>query len=179
MAKEFAEHGIRFAFVYVREAHPGEAYPCQTSAEQKLRHARDMVKRWNIERPMLVDDLDGTVHRAYGSLPNMTYIVSTAGTVIYRASWTDARSIRLALDQIIYERGLRRAGTRITPFYVEWMPQRPNDRATFLEGLINDIGPRAVEEYIAAVAHTSGESGAKIVRDWWAMKQSELEVHAD
>ena len=165
--------------MYVREAHPGEAYASQTSAEQKLRHARDMVKRWKIERPMLVDDLDGTVHRAYGSLPNMTYIVSTAGTVIYRASWTDARSIRLALDQLVYERGLRSAGTRITPFYVEGTPQRPNDSATFLDGLINDIGPRAVEEYIAAVAHTSGEGGAKIVRDWWAEKQAELEVRAD
>lgn len=75
-----------------------------------------MVERWKIERPMLVDDLAGTLHRAYGSLPNMTYIVSTAGTVMYRASWTDARSIRLALDEIIYERALRRAGTRITPF---------------------------------------------------------------
>ena len=179
MAKEFAEHGIKFAFVYAREAHPGEAYSCHTTAEQKLRQARDMVKRWKIERLMLVDDLDGTVHRAYGSLPNMTHIVSTAGMVIYRASWTDAPSIRLALDQIIYERGLRRAGTRITSFYVEWMPQRPNDRATFLEGLINDVGPRAVEEFIAAVAHTSGESGAKIVSEWWANKQSELEVRAD
>ena len=48
-----------------------------------------------------------------------------------------------------------------------------------MEGLIDDIGPRAVEEYIAAVAHTSGANGARIVRDWWATKQAELEVRAD
>jgi hypothetical protein len=28
-----------------------------------------------IRRPLLVDDLDGAAHRAYGSLPNMTWVI--------------------------------------------------------------------------------------------------------
>ena len=171
MADEFAEHGISFVFLYVREAHPGDRHPCHTSFEQKLSHARDMVERWQLKRPMLVDDLEGTVHHAYGKLPNMTYILSVGGTILYRADWTDPRTIRMALEQILDERGQRRTGTRTTPYYLEWQPQRVNDRITFMEVLFRDVGPRAVEEFIAGVAHNGGEAAAKPMVDWWASKK--------
>jgi hypothetical protein len=171
MAQEFAPDGVSFVFVYTREAHPGDKYPCHASFEQKLAHARDMVARWGIKRPMLVDDLEGTVHHAYGRLPNMTYIVNAGGAILYRASWTDPRTIRMALEELVYERGRRREGKRLSPYYVEWLPQRVNDRQPFMEGLLKDVGPRAVEEFIAAVAHTQGEAAAKPMREWWAKKQ--------
>ncbi len=66
-----------------------------------------MRRRWGIERSMLVDNLEGDVHRAYGTLPNMTYIMAAGGNIIYRAAWTDERTIRLALDQVPYERKAR------------------------------------------------------------------------
>ena len=93
MAKEYASRGASFVFLYTRESHPGGKYPHHSTLEQKLSHARDMVVQWSIERTMLVDDLEGTVHRAYGALPNMTYIVGAGGRVQYRADWTDPRTI--------------------------------------------------------------------------------------
>ena len=172
MAKEFSEYGINSIFVYVREAHPGVKYPCHTSIEEKISNAQDMVKKWGIERRMLVDDLEGNVHQAYGTLPNMTYILGVGGTVIYRADWTDERTIRMALEQINYERGHRRNRTRVTPYYVEWIPQRVNDRIAFIDGLANDAGPRAVEEFIRAVEFTTNAETVKPLRDWWAEKKA-------
>jgi len=166
MADELAARGIQFVFVYTREAHPGERYPHHSEMQQKLRHARAMVQRWGIARPMLVDDLQGTVHRAYGELPNMTYIVGAAGSVLYRADWTDARSIRAALDQLVLEREQRRGGARLTPFYQESMQQRTNTLEPFMEGLLL-AGPRAVEEFIVASSQTRGEAAARPMRDWW------------
>lgn len=165
MAKEFAEHGVRFLFVYTREAHPGETYPCHKSVEQKISHARDMVRYWKIERAMLVDDLEGTLHHAYGRLPNMTYIVNAAGNILYRANWTDPRSIRMALEQILFERGERRAKKRTTPYYIEWMPQRHNDQIAFMEGLVM-VGPQAIEDYINATVHMDGEAAANVLLKW-------------
>lgn len=124
MARTYGEHSIGFVFLYTREAHPGEHYPHVETLEQKLQHARDMAKRFDIRRPMLVDDLDGPIHRAYGELPNMTYIVGTGGSIIYKAAWTDERTIRIALDQILFEREARRGRTRLAPYYLEWAPQR-------------------------------------------------------
>ncbi len=172
MAEEFKEHGISFVFVYTREAHPCDERPAHASIDQKIANAKDMVDRWEIKRPMLVDDLDGTTHRAFGTLPNMTYILSASGTVLYRASWTDERTIKMALDQILFERGLRRERTRVSPYYVEWLPGRTNERQVFMQGLANNAGPRAVEEFIDAIAHTAGDAAAGPARQWWAELQA-------
>lgn len=75
MAREYASRGFASVFVYTREAHPGERFPAHRSPEQKLAHARAFRERCAIERPILVDDLEGTGHRLYGTLPNMTYLL--------------------------------------------------------------------------------------------------------
>ncbi len=124
-----------------------------------------MKRRWGIERPMLVDNLEGDVHKAYGTLPNMTYIMAAGGNIIYRAAWTDERTIRMALDQVLHERKARRGGIRQTPYYLEWLPQRMNIRERFVEGLAQ-IGERAVDEYIAAVEHTEGKAAADLLQQW-------------
>ncbi len=180
MAEEFASHSVGFVFLYTREAHPGENYAHHTSMEQKLSHARDMAKKRSMKRPMLVDDLEGSLHRAYGRLPNMTYILSAGGVIIYRAAWTDPRTIRMALDQLVFEREQRREGVRTTSYYMEWLPQRVNDRIEFMEGLIRDAGPKAVEEFIAMVANSGGEAAAKQLRDWWTEKRKSVtRTHSD
>ena len=171
MAGEYAPAGFSFVFVYTREAHPGEKLPHHESLEQKLDHARAMVTRWKIRRTMLVDDLDGPVHRAYGTLPNMSYVLAVGGRILYRADWTDPENIRIVLDQIVRERKQRRSGTRLTPFYAEWLPQRSNDPIAFMEGLV-EAGPRSVEEFIAATASWGGEASARPLRDWWEQKQA-------
>ena len=120
---------------------------------------------------MLVDHLEGTLHHAYGCLPNMTYVVDLGGTILLRAAWTDARIIRVALEQLQFERDQRRARTRTTPYYLEWVPQRINDRVKFMEGLLSEPGPRAVTEFIDATAHSHGEDAARPIREWWAAKE--------
>jgi len=93
MARAFAPKGINFLFLYTREAHPGENYPAHRSFEQKLSHARAFKAEFKIERPILVDDLVGTAHKLYGSLPNMTYLIGRSGRVLFRADWTDPPTI--------------------------------------------------------------------------------------
>lgn len=96
MAHQYADKGIELLFVYTREAHPGEHYPAHRSFEQKLDHARAFQRLFKIERPILVDDLDGTGHRLYGTLPNMTYLVGRGGRVLFRADWTGPPTIAAA-----------------------------------------------------------------------------------
>jgi len=167
MAAKYAEHGVSFVFVYTREAHPGELYPHLTSVEQKLQHARDMVARDGLQRPMLVDDLYGTIHHAYGRLPNMTYVIGGGGRVVYRASWTDAPNLQLAVDLLLQQRVERGEGVVHRPYYAEWQPSVAADRQNFVEVLLDTAGPRAVTEYIDAVEHTMSEKVARPLRSWW------------
>ena len=120
MAKEYEPKGFKSVFVYTREAHPGEHYPAHRSIEQKVSQAMAFKQILGIERPILVDDIVGTGHDMYGTLPNMTYIVARgSGRVLFRADWTDPPTIRNAMDYILDSRERRREGVRLTPFYSE------------------------------------------------------------
>lgn len=166
MAAEYADQGVKSVFVYTREAHPGEKFPHHRSLGQKVDHARAMVRQHELQRPMLVDDLEGTLHHAYGRLPNMTYIVA-AGKILYRAEWTDPDNIRVVLERIVADRGARRDRTVGHPYYVEWLPAFPLDRQRFCEILRRDAGPSAVEDFIVAVEHSMSPAVARPLREWW------------
>lgn len=51
----------------------------------------------NDQRLVLVDDLEGTVHRAYGALPNYVDIIDPQGTVVFRSDWNKPKAVREAL----------------------------------------------------------------------------------
>jgi hypothetical protein len=146
IAEQFAHQSVGSIFLYTHEAHPGENYPHLTSMEQKYRHARALRDRLGVTRPILLDALDGACHRAYGSMPNMTWIFKRAGTPLYKSDWTDANSVGNALDYFvdIFER--RRQRERLVPFHVERLDYRSSDPNNFYEGLARN-GAKAVQEF--------------------------------
>lgn len=148
LAEKFAEQAVGSIFLYTHEAHPGEHYPHITSMAQKFRHARDLRDVLGVQRPILVDALDGACHRRYGSMPNMTWIFTRSGIPVYKSDWSDASSVENALEyfQKIPER--RSAGERLAPFTVERLDYRNQDRAAFYRGLERS-GPQAVKEFRA------------------------------
>ena len=149
LAERTAEHGIGHFFLYTHEAHPGENFPHLTSMEQKFRHAEALRDRLGVERPILVDRLDGECHRAFGTMPNMTWILGRNGLVLYRGNWTDAESVGNSLDYLLAVGRRRRAGERLTTFRVERLDYRDHDRGRFYEGL-HRSGPKAVTEFETA-----------------------------
>jgi hypothetical protein len=146
MVEEYADRGVQSVFVYTREAHPGEHYPAHASFEQKLQHARDFKEKVGVSRPILVDDLEGSTHRAFGTLPNMTYILNSAHTVLFRANWTDPLTIKFALDYHFGIQDKRRSGLRQNPFYAELHGFRWVDDKAFFKGL-ELAGQQAVDEF--------------------------------
>jgi len=150
MAESYAYKGFGFLFVYVREAHPGECYGSHRTMEQKLTSARAFRDQRQIERPILVDDLQGTAHHLYGLVPNMTYVIARGGRILFRSDWTDPPTIELLLNYHLNVRAQRREGARLTPFYAEFAGYRSNDRQQFIEGL-KIAGPQAVDDYARMV----------------------------
>lgn len=149
MAERYTAQNIGSIFLYTHEAHPGEYYPHLTSFEQKLRHARDMREKIGVTRPILVDALDGACHRAYGSMPNMSWILSGSGIPMYKAEWTDADSIESAVQHLLQGTERRRAGQRLAPLVVARLDLRERNREEFYKGLERN-GPKAVREFRAA-----------------------------
>ena len=146
LADRLADQGVGSMFLYTNEAHPGEHYPHLTSMEQKLRHARDLRDVLGVARPILVDALDGACHRAYGSMPNMSWIFTRTGIPVYKSDWTDAKSVTNALDYFLDVTQRRRARERLAPFHVERLDFRNTDREAFFAALERN-GPKAVREF--------------------------------
>jgi len=149
IADRYKEEGVGSIFIYTHEAHPGENYPHLTTMEQKFKHARDLRDVLGITRQILVDALDGACHRAYGSMPNMSWIFTRSGIPVYKSDWTDPTSVENALQYFLDVSRRRRSGERLTPFQVERLDFHIQDQAAFYKGLERN-GPKAVREFRAA-----------------------------
>lgn len=147
LAEEFRPGRVSFIFIYTHEAHPGENYPHHVSFEQKLAHARAFRDHFDVRRPVMVDALDGSCHRAYGSMPDMTWIIDRRGRPVYKGEWTEPGSIRDALILLTGKEKPEGNGSIIrAPFRIERMEFRPVDRKAFNDGL-KLSGPKAVREF--------------------------------
>jgi hypothetical protein len=146
-----------FLFLYTREAHPGENFPAHQSMEQKLAHASAFQERFQIDRPILVDDLVGTGHKLYGMLPNMTYIIDRGGKILSRADWTDPPTIEWTVQYIQSSRARRREGFHMAPFYAEIVGYRWNSPLKVMEGL-RQAGPKGSR--ITSARWSKGKSRA-------------------
>jgi hypothetical protein len=133
-------------FIYTREAHPGENVPSHDSFERKLACAALLREEAGIGRDILVDDLDGAAHRAYGLMPNMTWVIGRGGRVAYKANWTSAANVEAFLERFLAARGEHPAGTTAVMYETQQIEFRYPDRKRFTDHLLR-IGPRAVAEF--------------------------------
>lgn len=156
LSEEYRDHGFEFLTVYVREPHPGEHYGAHRTWEQKLQYARDCRAQDDIETPVLIDDLEGSVHRLYGTLPNMIYVVDKDGRVAYKAMWTDHVELRAVLDNLKAADELRAQGLRLKPSYSEKINYIPADYAGGVRDRVFDrAGPKAWTDHRSVFAKRS------------------------
>ena len=96
---------VLFVEVLVRQAHPGERHGAYGSDEEKLEDARAYVQEERITWPVLIDDLAGTVQRAYGGLAAAVYLIDSRGTVAYCGTWGQSPALRHAIDDLLAHGG--------------------------------------------------------------------------
>jgi len=85
-------------------------------------------------------------HRAYGAMPNMSWIFARSGIPVYKADWTDAHSVVNAVEYFLDVVQRRRKQERLVPFRVERLDSRTSDKRGFYQGLARN-GPKAVREF--------------------------------
>lgn len=131
--------------MYTREAHPGEHLGPHRSLDEKLAAAARLRDEIGIRRAILVDDLAGTVHRAYGPLPNMSWVLGRGGTILYKSMWTSAARV----GDFLGRHAAQPLDPLHAPFFTEQLEVRRRDRVAFTRGLERN-GPRAVAEFARA-----------------------------
>jgi peroxiredoxin len=146
LQKEF--DSVSFFLLYTRESHPGENYAAHNSFEQKLAYARDLERLENIQIPILVDHLDGRIHRAYGVWPNALFVIHKDGRLIFRSNMASHGELRQFLYDLLAAEKAAAEG-RVTHLqYSERVMPHEADRATHRR-VYERAGPKAFEDYWA------------------------------
>jgi hypothetical protein len=131
-----------FLVVYTREAHPGEATPAHQSDTEKASIAARLIDEEQLRRTVLVDDVAGTVHSAYGGAWDSVFVLDGDGRVVLRRAWNDPDQIDTLLSALA--RG-------DTPSDFESMEMTPTmGRGGFGHGLLRGGAQAVVDFYESA-----------------------------
>lgn len=153
LQEKYLSKGFEFFILYVREAHPGENFSHHISFEQKLAHARKLRDLEKVQIPILVDDLQGTAHKAYGLLQNMVYLIDREGVVVYKSDWTDADEMEGMCESLVRLDDMKARSVPIIRKGVSerlhWIPMDPEHR----ERIYRRSGEKAIKDYLNAKGH--------------------------
>src|SRR5512144_1226455 len=118
---------VRIVEMVVRQAHPGERHGGYLSYDAKLEDGRADKREEQVPWPVVVDDLAGTVQRAYGGLAAAVYLINSHGVVAFCGVWGQSPALRTAIDDLLAHGG---AGTRAG----KGTDRRPHLAAAIVDG---------------------------------------------
>ena len=103
--------------VLVRQAHPGGHEPAYASFEEKLSDGWAYQREEHLPWPVVVDDLQGTVHHAYGGLSDPAYLIDSDGRIALFCAWTAPKVLRRGIEDLLARggRGIVQGGVRRAP----------------------------------------------------------------
>ncbi len=91
---------VQFVLLQVREAHPGAEVDQPHTLRDKVQHAKLMRESYAVGWPVLVDDIDGTLHRQLDTEPNSLHIIGTDGEILYRALFAGDAGVENAIAAV-------------------------------------------------------------------------------
>lgn len=127
---------VRFLFLYVREAHPGEHIGQPATMDEKLENARRLQREERIPWIVAVDTLAGDLHRKLDDKPNSLYLVDARGRIAFRALWASDSAVESAVAVLAEGRApsRQRSGALIGPVI---------DGLGVMHRVLRRAGPRA------------------------------------
>lgn len=116
--KDYRDKDVTFFYIYTREPHAGQRqfvdYKQTKSIEERLAYVKQCREELGITIPFLVDDMKGTVQRAYGNCPNSGWVIGKDGKVVAKRAWANPEALRADLVKLVgpVENPTRPAGSQ-------------------------------------------------------------------
>ncbi len=98
LAKDYPE--IDFKILYIREAHPGKKIPSHKNIQEKIKLAHTVRTYLPENREIIIDDINGTVHKVLGLLPNTVLVIGQDRKILYRIDWNHVPTLSKVLKNI-------------------------------------------------------------------------------
>lgn len=106
---------VQFVDILVRQGHPGPDVRPYRTFEEKMRDGERYKQDETIPWTVLVDDLDGTVHRQYGMIADPAYLIGTDGRAAFYNYWTHVPTLHRAIERLLERGGVGEIGEHRTP----------------------------------------------------------------
>jgi peroxiredoxin len=135
LQREFQDRDVSFFLLYTRESHPAENYPSHSSWEQ-------------VQVALIVDSLDGEIHRSYGTWPNALFVIHRDGRLILRSNMANHGELRQFLDDLMAADQAAAEGRVLHLQYSERIIPHEADQATHRR-VYQRAGTKAFEDYWA------------------------------
>jgi len=146
LQQDFDVKGVSFFLLYTRESHPAENYAAHENFDQKIAYARDLQRLEDVKFPVIVDHLDGRVHRAYGVWPNALFVIHKDGRLIFRSNMASDRELRQFLEDLLAAEKAAAEGQVTHLQYSERVLPHVADQATHRR-VYERAGAKAFEDY--------------------------------
>ena len=91
---------VLFALLQVREAHPGQAIGQPQTTQEKIEHAQMLRQAHGVSWPVLIDDIEGSLHQMLDSMPNSLHIIGANGEVLYRTLFAADDGVEKAIASV-------------------------------------------------------------------------------
>jgi len=105
--KAYGARGVSFYYVLSREPHPGFYGFTQTdSLEQRREYVRLANAELQIELPWIIDDMENTMQKTYGHMPNSGFVIGPDGTVLISREWANPTKLKEFLEEKIGPSGI-------------------------------------------------------------------------
>ena len=114
--------------------------------DQKMAYARDLQALEDVRMPIIVDSVEGTIHRRYGPWPNSLFVVHRDGRLVYRSNMANADDLRQLLEDLVATDRLAEQGETLHSQYSERLVPHLADRATH-HRVYERAGPKAFEDF--------------------------------
>lgn len=96
---------VAVVYVYTREPHANQRFmgfdfseDDQTrSVAERVRYARRCREKHKHTIPWIIDDMRGSVQKAYGGLPNSGFVIRSDGVVAFKEPWAKAADLEGAV----------------------------------------------------------------------------------
>jgi hypothetical protein len=120
LTKEFGDK-VNFLMVYTLEAHPkgepspyfgeervtkknqkeGLLFPQPKTMEERIGQAKTCQAHEKMSAPMVIDTMENSTWKAYGSAPNAAYLVGRDGKIVEQQGWFDPLTMRAAIVKLL------------------------------------------------------------------------------
>ncbi len=110
------------------------------------------MREEGVGRTLLVDDVDGKMHQAYGAMPNSVYLIGSDGVIAHRADWLNPGILEQQIEVLLEAGG---EGAAVPP--------------TSLSGNFTQVNHSAMATALRVFARAGLASGADFFSSFPAM----------